>query len=39
MQTSPTPFDGRSVKGRVIGTFIKGRVAYIHDELNQKLIK
>ena len=39
MQTSPTPFDGRSVKGRVIGTFIKGRLAYIHEELNQKLIK
>lgn len=35
----PTPFDGRAVTFKVLGTFIKGNCSYIHELLHEKLIK
>ena len=39
MKTSPTPFDGRVVKGKVLGTFIKGHASFIDQTFNERIIK
>ena len=39
LKTSPTPFDGRKIKGKILGTFINGQVAHINQILKDKIIK
>ena len=39
MKTSPTPFDGRVVKGKILGTFIKGHASFIDQTFNERIIK
>ena len=39
LKTSPTPFDGRKIKGKILGTFINGQVAHINQMLKDRIIK
>jgi dihydroorotase-like cyclic amidohydrolase len=39
LKTSPSPFDCRKVKGKVLGTFINGKAAHINQILEDKIIK
>jgi dihydroorotase len=39
LKTSPSPFDCRKVKGKVLGTFINGKVAHMNQILEDKIIK
>ena len=39
LKTSPTPFDRRKIKGKILGTFINGQVAHINQILKDKIIK
>ena len=39
LNTSPTPFNGRVVKGKILGTFIKGHASFIDQTFNERIIK
>ena len=39
LKTSPSPFDRRKVKGKILGTFINGKAAHINQILKDKIIK
>ena len=39
LKTSPTPFNRRRVKGKILGTFINGQEAHINQILKDKIIK
>jgi len=35
---SPTPFDGRNVKGKILATFIQGNASHVDPILKQRLL-
>ena len=39
LKTSPTPFDLRTINGKILGTFINGQAAYISQMFKDKIIK
>ena len=39
LKTSPTPFNGRPVKGKILSTFINGNPSYVNPILKEKIIK
>ena len=39
LKTSPTPFDGRSVNGKILATFINGSPSYVDQMLKEKIVK
>ena len=39
LKTSPTPFNGRQVKGKILSTFINGNPSYVNPILKEKIIK
>ena len=39
LKTSPTPFDLRKINGKILGTFINGKAAYISQMFKDKNIK
>ncbi|MDC1194701.1 dihydroorotase [Pseudomonadota bacterium] len=36
---SPTPFDGRSVKGKILATFIQGNASHLDQILKERLLR
>ena len=39
LKTSPTPFDGKEVRGKILATYINGQVACINQIFKNKIIK
>ena len=39
LKTSPTPFDGKKIHGKILATFINGQVAFMNQIFKNKIIK
>ena len=39
LKTSPTPFDGKEIRGKILATYINGQVACINQIFKNKIIK
>jgi len=39
LKTSPTPFDGKAIHGKILATYINGRAAFMNEILKYKIIK
>ena len=39
LKTSPTPFDGKKINGKILATFINGQVAFMNQIFKNKIIK
>ena len=39
LKTSPTPFDGKKIHGKILATYINGQVAFMNQILKNKIIK
>tara|TARA_Y100000589_G_scaffold200129_1_gene188835 strand:- start:372 stop:1196 length:825 start_codon:yes stop_codon:yes gene_type:complete len=39
LRTSPTPFDGKEIRGKILATYINGQVACINQIFKNKIIK
>ena len=39
LKTSPTPFDGKEVHGKILATYINGRAAFMNEIFKNKVIK
>ena len=39
LKTSPTPFDGKKIHGKILATYINGQAAFINEILKNKIIQ
>ena len=39
LKTSPTPFDGKKIHGKILATYINGQVAFMNQIFKNKIIK
>ncbi len=39
LKTSPTPFDGKEIHGKILATYINGRTAFMNEIFKNKLMK
>ena len=39
LKTSPTPFDGKEIHGKILATYINGQAAFINEIFKNKVIK
>ena len=39
LKTSPTPFDGKKIYGKILATYINGQVAFMNQIFKNKIIK
>ena len=39
LKSSPTPFDGKKIHGKILATYINGQVAFMNQILKNKIIK